>query len=82
MVEAIVLITVIGGAGESLGWAKTVKNRVLEITGVVEAFGVFGGYDMVARVRAKDLEELTIIISDKLRSIPGIQSSQTLIVIF
>lgn len=82
MVEAIVLMKIVGGAGESLGWAKSVKKEVSEVPGVIEVFGVFGGYDMVARIQAKDLESLTVLVTDKLRSVPGIAESQTLTVIF
>ena len=82
MVEAIVLMNYLGGTGEKIDWYKTVKKQLLEIAGVVEVFAVFGGYDLVARVRADDLDKLTILVADKLRSVPGIQSSHTLLVIF
>jgi DNA-binding Lrp family transcriptional regulator len=82
MVEALVLMKIIGGTGESLDWAKSIKKKVSETPGVVEVFGVLGGYDMVARIQAKDLEELTTIVTDRLRSNAGIESTQTLIMIF
>ncbi|MCJ7505021.1 Lrp/AsnC ligand binding domain-containing protein [Candidatus Bathyarchaeota archaeon] len=82
MVEAIVLMNFLGGTAQNMEWYKSVKKQLLGIPGVVEVFGVLGGYDMVARIRAKDLDELTTIVTDKLRSNPGVESSQTLIVIF
>jgi len=82
MVEAIVLMNFLGGTAQNMEWYKSVKKQLLVIPGVVEVFGVLGGYDMVARIRAKDLDELTTIVTDKLRSNPGVESSQTLIVIF
>jgi DNA-binding Lrp family transcriptional regulator len=82
MVEAIVLMNYLGGTGEKIDWYKTVKKQLLDIAGVVEVFAVLGGYDLVARVRADDLDKLTALIADRLRSIPGIQSSETLLVIF
>jgi DNA-binding Lrp family transcriptional regulator len=82
MVEAIVLMKILGGTGESLEWARSIKKKISETAGVIEVFGVFGGYDMVARIRAKDLEDLTAIVTDKLRSIPGVEDTETLIVIF
>jgi DNA-binding Lrp family transcriptional regulator len=72
----------LGGTAQNMEWYKSVKKQLLGIPGVVEVFGVLGGYDMVARIRAKDLDELTTIVTDKLRSNPGVESSQTLIVIF
>jgi DNA-binding Lrp family transcriptional regulator len=82
MVEAIVLMNYVGGAGESIHWYKTVKKRMLEISGVLEVYAVFGGYDLVARIRADDVDKLALLVADKLRSVPGIQSSHTLTVIF
>lgn len=82
MVEAIVLMNFLGGTAQNMEWYKSVKKQLLGIPGVVEVFGVLGGYDMVARIRAKDLDELTTVVTDKLRSNPGVESSQTLIVIF
>jgi DNA-binding Lrp family transcriptional regulator len=64
MVEAIVLMNFLGGTAQNMEWYKSVKKQLLVIPGVVEVFGVLGGYDMVARIRAKDLDELTTIVKD------------------
>ena len=82
MVEAIVLMNYLGGTGEKIDLYRKVKKQLLDIVGVLEVFAVFGGYDLVARVRADDLDKLTLLVADRIRSIPGIQSSQTLLVIF
>lgn len=50
------------------------KLKELEI----EASLVYGDYDFVAQVRAKTREELEQIISTKIRSIEGIESTVTL----
>jgi len=82
MVTAIVLLTMIGGAGESLGWAKETKDRLSRISGVKKVYGVFGRYDLVAILEAEDFESLTSLVADKIRSVPGVQTSESLTVAF
>jgi len=82
MVEAIVLMNYLGGTGERIDMYKSVIEQLLKIPGVVEVFAVLGGYDLVARVRADNLDQLTLLIADKIRSVPGVQSSHTLPIIF
>jgi DNA-binding Lrp family transcriptional regulator len=78
MIEAFVLIKV--GTSEHLNFAKTAKEEIARIDGVIEVFGVFGRYDLVAHVKAQDLEGLSRTIMDKLRSIPGVLATESLII--
>ncbi len=48
-----------------------------EVEGIRE---VFGQYDIIARIEAKDLKELRKVIIDKIRSAPGVISTTTLII--
>ncbi|MGA3108436.1 MAG: Lrp/AsnC ligand binding domain-containing protein [Candidatus Bathyarchaeia archaeon] len=82
MVRAIVLVIVLGGTGERLDWTKQVAKQLKQIQGVKEVFGVLGRFDLVAIVEVGSLEELTSLVADKMRSVPGIQSSETLTVAF
>lgn len=82
MVRAIVLITVLGGTGERLDWTKETANQLKQIHGVKEVFGVLGRFDLVAIVEVGSLEELTSLVADKMRSVPGIQTTETLTVAF
>jgi len=82
MIQAIVLMTMLGGTGERLDWSRETKDRLLKIQGVKQVFGVFGRYDILAQVEAENMETLTTLIADKIRSVPGIQTSETLMVIF
>ncbi len=82
MVRAIVLITVVGGTGERLDWSKGTEDRVKAIPGVVEVHGVLGRYDMFAIVEADTYEKLVSIVADKIRSVPGIQTTETLMIAF
>lgn len=82
MVKAIVLMTITGGTGERLEWSKETKDRVREIPGVIDVYGVLGRYDLFAVVEAETLEKLTSMVADQIRAVPGIQTSETLTVAF
>jgi DNA-binding Lrp family transcriptional regulator len=73
MVTAVVLI-------------KAQTDRVPELAeelagleGVSEVFSVAGQYDLVALVRVRENEDLATVISGRMRKLPGITSSETLI---
>jgi len=78
MMEALVLIKV--GTGEHLSFAKTAKEEISKIEGVAKVFGVFGRYDLVAHVKAQNLEAISNIIMDKIRSITGVLATESLII--
>jgi len=80
MVMAFVLIKL--GTGEYLSIAKSAKEEIGKIKGVVKVYGVFGRYDLVAQVEAPTLEELSRIITDKIRSIAGVLATESLIIGF
>ena len=82
MIRAIVLLTMLGGTGESLSWSKETKGRIKKITGVKEVYGVLGRCDLVALVEAEDAEKLTSLVADEIRAVPGVQTSETLTVVF
>lgn len=54
-------------------------QAITEVPGVSEVFSVAGQYDLVAIVRVKTNEELADVVSDHIRRLPGIKSTQTLI---
>jgi DNA-binding Lrp family transcriptional regulator len=82
LIRAIVLLTMLGGTGEKLKWSKETKTRLGTISGVKEVYGVLGRCDLVAIVEAENIEKLTSLVADEIRGIPGIQSSETLTVVF
>jgi DNA-binding Lrp family transcriptional regulator len=82
MIRAIVLLTVLGGTGEKLSWTKETKDRLRKIDGVKEVYGVLGRCDLAALVEAETLEKLTSLVADEIRGVPGIQTSETLTVVF
>jgi len=80
MVEAFVLIRV--GTGEELNFASTVKGEIRSIKGVKEVYGVFGRYDLIARVETKTLEDLGNLVTDTIRGIKGVLTTETLVIGF
>jgi DNA-binding Lrp family transcriptional regulator len=80
MAEAYVLVRV--GSSETLNFMKTVKEEICRVKGVKEIQGVFGRYDFVAKVEAKTLPDLGNLVTDCIRSIKGVENTETLVVSF
>jgi DNA-binding Lrp family transcriptional regulator len=74
---AFIMIRV--GAGKYMNWMTTVKEKVEKIPEVVEAYCVFGRYDIIAKVKVKHWKELTNIVGDKIRAIEGVTATETLV---
>ncbi len=77
MVRAYVLIKV--GAGESFGVEKTIKERIMKVPGVIKVDSIFGRFDIIAEVEAKEPYELSGLVTDKIKSIPCVVSTETFI---
>lgn len=77
MIRAYVTAKV--GTSEYLGVMKTLKEEISKIPGVLKVHAIFGRYDIIAEVEAKDLEELSNLIADKIRSMPNVSSTETFI---
>ena len=56
----------------------TAYNALKEMEGVAKVTMVFGRFDMVAMIRALDLNAAAKLIAD-IRSIDGVESTETLI---
>ncbi len=80
--KALVLLNFVGGTGEHLSWFRETKQKLLGIKGISEVYGVFGRWDIVAIVEVPTVNELIDVVTDKIRSMPGVQSSETLLMIF
>jgi DNA-binding Lrp family transcriptional regulator len=75
MAEAFVLInTEVGGENEVL-------KALIGVEGVEEAYIVYGIYDVVAKVRAPDIESLKTIVTTNIRKLPKVKSTLTMIVV-
>jgi len=55
-----------------------VYNELLKIKEIIELHPLFGEYDLIAKVEAKDLEELGKIVVERIRSIDGVADTKTL----
>jgi DNA-binding Lrp family transcriptional regulator len=80
MVQAFVLIRM--GSSETLNFMKSVKEKICAVKGVKEVYGVFGRVDLVIRVETKTLQDLGNLITDCIRGIEGVQTTETLVIGF
>lgn len=73
MATALVLLNT-----EPQSTRKTAET-IAAIEGVTEVYSVAGTYDLVAIVRVATEERLADLVTEKIRAVPGILNSQTLI---
>ena len=73
MVSAIVLLTV------ERDKINSVADTISDIEGVSEVYSVAGRYDLAAIVRVKLNEDLASVVTEHIRKVGGITSSETLI---
>lgn len=73
MIKAYVLIVA------NPGTTKAVYAALRDIKGVVEAHEVMGPYDIVAEISVEDLADVPPILSDSIRTIPGVESTTSLV---
>jgi len=73
MATAIVLLNV-----EAIQTAK-IAEAIAALPGVTEVYSVAGHYDLVAIVRVGSNEALADVVTERIRGVPGVLTSQTLI---
>ena len=56
-------------------------QEIKDISGVEEVSILTGTTDILAKVRAKSIEELSEVIVKKLRTVPGVDKTQTMLVL-
>ena len=76
VVEAFVMIKV---GGYKVYPQNVYKEKIGKIPGVVETYILLGRYDLLAKIKVKDLDEAIRIIDGEIRNIPGVQSTETFI---
>jgi len=64
-----------------IGSEEEVHNKLKEVEGVEEAYIVYGVYDIVARVRADTMDKLKDVVTWKVRRLPKVRSTLTMIVV-
>ena len=73
MLSAIVLLTT------ERDKTNKVAQTLADTEGVSEVYSVAGRYDLAVIVRVKDNDALAEVVTEHIRNIPGITSSETLI---
>jgi DNA-binding Lrp family transcriptional regulator len=64
-----------------IGSEDSVVKELKSVTQVKEAYMVYGVYDIVAKVAADSMDKLKEIITWKIRRLPKVKSTLTMIVI-
>jgi len=73
MISAIVLLTA------ERDKINKVAEAIADVDGVSEVYSVAGRYDLAAIVRVKDNDDLANVVTERIRKVAGITSSETLI---
>jgi DNA-binding Lrp family transcriptional regulator len=63
----------------TLGSDKVVTSRLREIPAVIQAYQVYGAYDIIVRVAADTVEELQQALKSDIRRLDSIVSTVTLV---
>ena len=61
------------------GKTRRVVEQIRNIPGIVEMHEVMGPYDIVIEIEVASLSDVPPILSDKIRVIPGIESTTSLV---
>jgi DNA-binding Lrp family transcriptional regulator len=72
MVTALVLVNV-----EHASITETAE-QLADIEGIAEVYSVSGDFDIIAVSRVKEYEEIATLVTERLREIPGITKTRTL----
>ncbi|HEX2228583.1 MAG TPA: Lrp/AsnC ligand binding domain-containing protein [Candidatus Binatia bacterium] len=56
-----------------------VAEALVEVEGVSEVYSVAGRYDLAVIVRTSDNDQLARVVTERIRAVPGITTSETLI---
>jgi len=77
MIKAFIAAKI--GSQEYMGTAKCVKEQIAKIPGALKVQIVLGSYDIIAEVEAKNLDEISRMVTDKIKSIPSIVTTETFV---
>lgn len=63
------------------GKESPIIRKLMEMKGISEVTGTLGLYDIIVKIEASDSKELENIITTKVRKIPNVLTTMTLMVI-
>lgn len=66
-------------AGEYFGVEKTIEETIAKMSGVVKVDSIFGRFNIIVEVGAKEPRDLSLLVTDKIKSIPRVVSTETFI---
>jgi DNA-binding Lrp family transcriptional regulator len=64
----------------SSGTEREVCQKIIQFDEIMQADIIFGEYDVVAKIAAPDLEALEDFLSTKLRNVPSVILTSTMII--
>lgn len=73
MITALVLLNV------ERDKVNSVAETLADFDGITEVYSIAGRYDLAVVIRVKDNERLAEIVTNRIRSVSGIEQSETLI---
>ena len=59
-------------------YEQKVYNKLSKMPDIVECHIVSGEYDIIAKLKVDDIEDLPSIVTNKIRSIEGVKDTRTL----
>ncbi|HZC20733.1 MAG TPA: Lrp/AsnC ligand binding domain-containing protein [Nitrososphaeraceae archaeon] len=65
----------------TLGSEENIISEIAKLVGVEEVRGTYGVHDIFVKVKSDNTEAMNHTITNKIRKIPGITSTVTLVVI-
>ena len=65
----------------TLGSEEKIITEIAKLTDVKEVRGTYGVHDIFVKVRSENTESMNHTITSKIRKVPGITSTVTLVVI-
>lgn len=77
MVRAYIMIRI--GAGEYFGTEKTIKEKIAKLPGIIKVESIFGRFDLIAEAEAKGPRDLSILVTDKIKAISNVVSTETFV---
>ncbi len=79
MIRATVLIrTEIPSGGGSSSQAKKILNELRSYPGIIDAFVMYGRFDMVVQIELDSFKEI-VSTATRIKSVPQVHSTETLI---
>ena len=64
-----------------LGQERNLLNRISSIQNVREVYATYGVYDLIAIIEAETQDRLREVITGKIRSLPGLKTTLTMIIV-